>query len=149
MIVLLLDAFFATLPSVHLLFVLVESGPPGTAQALAHSPEQGPNSPLGAFLDLDDLSCQQPMGFAVYRCSGFFARSLDQAKNRAAAFIEPVLQVIGPVLLLNFQVSRVRTRGRVPCQSFHLAVNVHIECHTVLLLSSYFFLATGIPAVVS
>src|ERR1051326_9593665 len=51
------NAFFATLPSVRLLFVLVELGPPGTAQAPAHSPEQGPYSHLGTFLDLDDLSC--------------------------------------------------------------------------------------------
>jgi hypothetical protein len=84
-------AFFATLPSVGLLFVLVELGPPGMAQAPAHSPEQGPASSLGTFLDLDDLSCHQTMGFAVDRFSGLFARSLDQAKNRARAFIEPVL----------------------------------------------------------
>ena len=71
------NAFYATLPSVRLLFVLVELGPPGTAQAPTHSPEQGPDSPLGTFLDLDDLSCHQTMGFAMYRFSGLFARSLD------------------------------------------------------------------------
>src|SRR5438874_13444652 len=105
--------------------------------------------PLGAFLDLNDLSCQQTMSFAVYRFSGFFARSLAQAKHCAAAFIEPVLQVIDPVLLLNVEVSRVRTCDRFPCQPFNLTVNVHVKCHDVHLLSSYYFFATGIPAVVS
>ena len=89
------------------------------------------------------------MGFAVDRFSGLFARSLDQAKNRARAFIEPVIQVIGPKLLLNFQISCVRTCDRFLCQSFQLTVNVHVECHDVRLLCSYYFLATGIPAVVS
>ena len=60
-----------------------------------------------------------------------------------------VVAVLDPVLLLNFQVSRVRTRGRIPCQSFQLTVNVHVECHDVRLLRSYYFFATGIPAVVS
>jgi hypothetical protein len=50
-------ASIAPLPSVRLLFVLVELGPPGVAQAPAHSPEQGPAPQLGTFLDLDDLSC--------------------------------------------------------------------------------------------
>ena len=39
------NAFFATLPSVHLLFVLVELGSPGTAQAPAHLPSEGLTHP--------------------------------------------------------------------------------------------------------
>ncbi len=143
------NAFFATLPSVRLLFVLVELGPPGMAHAPAHSPEQGPASPLVTFLDLDDLSRHQAMCFAVDRFSGLFARSLDQAKNRARAFIEPVLLVIGPILLLNFQISCMRICDRLLCQSFQLTVDVHVECHDVRLLCSYYFFAAGIPAVVS
>ena len=65
---------------------------------------------LRTFLDLDDLSCYQAMGLAVDGFSGFFARSLDEAKNRAASLIEPVLQVICAVLPLNFQVLRMCTR---------------------------------------
>src|SRR5258707_8273955 len=112
-------------------------------QVLARAPEQGPDSPLRAFLDLDDLICHQPMSLAMHRFSGCFARGLAQAKDRARAFIIPVPQVLDPVLLLNFEVPCVSPSGCFSRQPFHLTMDVHVECHNVRLLCGYCFLARG------
>src|ERR1051326_2175568 len=94
---------------------------------------------LLAFLDLDDLPCQQTMSFAVNGFSGFFARSVDQAKDRPAGFIEPVLQVLNAIFALNFQVSRVRTRDRFFSSAASL-LGASIRQKTVpLALSNQYF----------
>ena len=54
---------------------------------------------LQSFLDLDDLVCNLTMGLAVYRLSGFFVWRLDQAENLSGAFVEPILQVLNPILM--------------------------------------------------
>src|SRR5262249_49164928 len=96
--------------------------------------EQAPDSLLRAFLDLDDLARHQTMRFAVNRLRGFFARSVNQAKNGAAVLVEPVLDVINPVLLLHFQVARMRACHRFLGQSLQITVNVHKQCHYACLL---------------
>ena len=88
---------------------------------------------LLALLDLDDLVCDKAVGLTVYCLSCFFVRGLAQTENTAIVFVEPVFQILHPVLLLNLEVLLVGPCDRFGSQSFHTFVNVHIEWHLVLL----------------
>src|SRR6516164_9462962 len=80
----------------------------GTPQALARENEQGPNSPLGAFLNLDDFIGYKAVSFAVYPFSCLLIGSLDKAEYLAIALIKPIFQVLDAVLLLRLYICLMR-----------------------------------------
>jgi len=86
------------------------------------------------FLNLNDLVGNQAMCFPVHGNSILFAGGLHQAKDPACAFVEPVLEILHTISVLNFQVSSVRTRDSLGCQTFYVLVNIHIEWHFHLFL---------------
>jgi hypothetical protein len=62
---------------------------------------------------LVNLVGDEPMGLAMYSLGGLFIRSLNQAEDRAAALVEPVLLIVDAVLILGRQVPLVCLRDGV------------------------------------
>ena len=85
--------------------------------------------PLLALLDLDDLVCYEAVGLTVYCLSRFFVRGLAQTENTAIFCVEPVFQILYPVLLLDLEVLLVGPCDRFGSQPFHTFVNIHIKWH--------------------
>jgi hypothetical protein len=67
----------------------------------------------------------------------FPAGCLNEAEDRSGAFVEPVLEVINPVLTLHLQVALVGASDRFRGEAFDLVVVVHVQRHrdTSLLIS--------------
>src|ERR1700757_1798589 len=101
---------------------------------------------LFALIDFYDLVCDAAVGLTVYGLSRFFARSSAQTKYRAFCFVEPVMQILHPMLALNRKVLLVAICSPCSRQSFHTSVNVHIKwhlCYIPFLLMSCFRLRVG------
>jgi hypothetical protein len=90
------------------------------------------------FHDLVDLVGDESMRFTVYPFGGFLVRRFDQAKDRPAAFVQPVLFVLNSVSLLRLQVLHVRLRDGRRGRAIYLLVDIHIERHLIFLLSYLF-----------
>jgi hypothetical protein len=75
------------------------------------------------------------VGLTVYGLSRFFARSSAQTKDRAFCFVEPVMQILHPMLALNRKVLLMALCSPSGRQSFHTSVNVHIKWHLAIFLS--------------
>jgi len=69
------------------------------------------------------------MRFAVYSLSRFFARGLDETKDFASAFIEPVFLILHAILDLRLKVLRVCASNGLSRQSVHVLVDIQIEWH--------------------
>ena len=59
---------------------------------------------LAAFLDLNNLVGDEPMRLAVYPFGRFLVGRFDQAEHRAVVFVEPVFEVLHPILLLDLKI---------------------------------------------
>jgi hypothetical protein len=92
---------------------------------------------LIALHDLYDFICDAAVGLTVYGLSRFFARRSAQTKYRALCFVEPVMQVLHPMLALNRKVLLVALCSPCGSQSFHTSVNVHIKWHLAIFLSYF------------
>src|SRR5688572_13751375 len=96
-----------------------------TASACARS---RPRS-LAAFLHLDDLVGDRTVRLTVHGRRGLLARRLDQTEHLAGALVEPVPEVVHPVLVLDGQVLAVRVGHLVLVGAFHPVVYVEIQRH--------------------
>jgi hypothetical protein len=76
------------------------------------------------------------VGFTVHCISRFFARSLTQTENGAISFIQPILQILHPVHILNLKVLLVGLCNSFSSQAFDTFVNIHIEWQNTFRLYS-------------
>src|SRR3954452_6040633 len=67
-------------------------------------------SGLAAFVDLEDLVRDQPMGFAMDRVGRFSVGSLHQTEDLACALVDPIALVVDAVGALGGDVGLVRLR---------------------------------------
>jgi len=73
-----------------------------------------------------DLVGDKTMGFTMDALCGFFAGGLDQAEDRATAFVNPIFFVIDPILGLNFKIVLVRICDRFCVRAVNLVVDIQI-----------------------
>src|SRR5215212_4501492 len=76
-------------------------------------------------LDLGYLVGHQTMRRAVYSLGRFLVRGVRQAEDLARLFVEPVLEVLDPVLVLGLLVLPVGVCDSLSGQAFHAPVMVH------------------------
>src|SRR5215203_6677146 len=84
---------------------------------------------LRSFLDLGYLIRSEAMGLLVDGVRGFRVRCLHQAEDLALLLVEPVLDVVHPMLFLGFEVLCVSVGHSLRGQPFHVLVVVHIQGH--------------------
>jgi hypothetical protein len=77
------------------------------------------------FLDLGYLVRHQTVRLTVYGLSRFLVRGVRQAEDLARILVEPVLEVLDPVLLLDLPVLPVGVSDSHCGQAFHAPVMVH------------------------
>src|SRR5438067_12633815 len=83
----------------------------------------------GPFLDLGDVVRDQTVGLTVNRGRCLLARRVNEAEHLARPLVEPVLQVLDAVPVLNLQISLVGARDRFRGQSVKLVMVIHEEWH--------------------
>src|SRR5262249_47916448 len=105
--------------------------PPAAGPRPASRPEFVNDFELGSFLHLDDLIGDHPVRLTVHGLRRFLARRLHEAEHLARAFVEPVAEVVHPVLLLDLQILAMGVRGHIRRQRLDLVVHVEIERHGV------------------
>src|SRR5919107_1051190 len=99
----------------------------------APAPEGGRGySPLldRAFLDLGYLVGDQAVGLAVHGLGRLLVRGLCQAEDLARLFVEPVPEVLDPVLVLDLLVLPVGVGDRLGGQAFDVPVVINEQRHS-------------------
>ena len=87
-----------------------------------------------ALSHLGDLVGDQTVRLAVHGRCGLLGGCLDQAEDGTASLVEPVLQVVDPMLRLHFEISLVRACDCVSSESVDFVMLVHVERHDVFSL---------------
>ena len=64
------------------------------------------------------------MRFAVYGRGGFLGGGLDEAKDFAAALVEPILQVLHSIFVLHLKITLVCAGDRLGGQAINVLMNV-------------------------
>jgi hypothetical protein len=82
-----------------------------------------------------DLIGHETVRFAMHPGGGFFVRRFDQARDRPAALVQPVLFVLDPILVLRLNVQSMGLRDIRRRCAVHLLVNIQIQWHFLFLLN--------------
>src|ERR1700730_1330316 len=75
------------------------------------------------------------MCLLVHGRRGLLAGRVHQAEHRTRAFVEPVFEVLDPVLRLNFQVSLVGAGDGISGETVDLVMVIHVQRHVGYLLT--------------
>jgi hypothetical protein len=73
---------------------------------------------------------------AVHGFGGLLARGFAETKDLARTLVEPIPQVVDPILALNLQILPMGLRDAVGGQAIDLVMNVQVERHVSTFLSS-------------
>src|SRR3954470_24339123 len=102
----------------------------GSAQRTALRVRRGTSD---AFRDGVDLIGDEPVGVAVHGVRGLGGRGVDEAEDLAGALVDPVAKVLDVVVALGGQIGLVGLGDVVDADPAFHVVDVHEQCHVVLL----------------
>ncbi len=98
---------------------------------------------LLAFFDWNDLVRDEPMGLPMHGGCRLWIRSINQAKDFACVFVEPVFEVLDAVIPLNLKVLDMCICDSSRGQPVDVSVNIHIKRHLSFL--PVLILLIGLP----